>query len=134
METAFYYERQGREFLRDTQTQMHCQFLRKAVKPLWNDDTERSIYGITLSNAKGSYFAEFGQSIASKGRPPSAYDFLACIGGMEYISTISDYVNEFGSDSLPQNIEQIVIEIRRENEGLALLFTPEQLEALQEIN
>lgn len=59
------YEQQAREFLDKTKTKLTLKFKRFGTMGHWKDDTKRNIWEFTLSNAKGSYTAEYGDSVVN---------------------------------------------------------------------
>lgn len=142
-----YTERADR-FLVDTGTKLSIEYLRTA--PYFIGETKsRDVYRFTLSNARGSYSHEFGNSIqATENREaahtariraplPSAYDILAGIGG--HVEPIfEDWVRDEGYDAAPMTdypkVRGLHDDCLRESQALARMFTPEQSEQLSEIN
>jgi len=138
------YEKQAEQFLADTETTLNIQYLRTG--PYFHDDEEsRDIYQFTLSNARGSYSAQFGDSLQSTmdrarykaHKLPTAYDILSVIG--DYVEpTFVDWCDYFGYSDAPMQdypkIRAIHDACLAESAALARMFTPEQLEQLREIN
>lgn len=63
---------------------------------------------------------------------PSAYDILACLD--TYDGSFKDFCNEFGYDTDSRKAEKVYFAVQEQTDGLRRIFTPEQLEQLQEIN
>jgi len=138
------YEKQAEQFLTDTGTIFDIRYLRTG--PYFRDDKEsRDIYQFTLSNTRGSYSAQFGDSLQSTmdraryndHKSPTAYDILAVIG--DYVEPIfNEWVLEMGYSDAPMRdylkIRAIHDACLAESVALARMFTPGQLEQLREIN
>ena len=71
------YTEQAEKFLVDTGTAFTIEFLRKA-KYFIDDKDSRDIYRFTLSNDRGSYSSEFGDSIYNSERRAWAWDRGTC--------------------------------------------------------
>lgn len=138
------YTEQADKFLADTGTAFTIQYLRTG--PYFHDDeNSRDVYRFTLSNARGSYSAQFGDSLqATQNRAnavpsyavPTAYDVLAGMG--QYTEPLfSDWCAEYGYDGAPMGdypkIRAIHDACLAESAALARMFTPGQLEQLGEI-
>lgn len=130
------YTEQAERFLAETNTKFEIKYLR--IGPYFLDDKyARYIYRFTLSNKRGSYTHEFGNSIKKAGLIPTAYDILS--GLTCYTDPVFDnWCAEYGYNDLPLSsypkIRAIYDDCLRESVALANMFTPEQLEQLQEIN
>ena len=64
---------------------------------------------------------------------PTAYDILACITKYDP-GTFAEFCSEFGYDEDSRTAERIYFAVQKEYSQLARIFTPEQLEEMQEIN
>ena len=95
------YQAQAREFLTKTGTTFSARQVRFGYH--FSDDTEkRSIFKVTLSNARHSYTFEFGASIKDPSCTP--YDVLTCLSSSPSYADMSfqEFCDEFGygSDSI----------------------------------
>lgn len=95
------YQKQGTDFLKDTNTKMIVKFL-KHGKHFADEKETRDIFKITLvRQGKRQYSFNFGQSLAEstgKGKnKPSAYDVLACLTKYE-VGSFENFASEFGYD------------------------------------
>jgi hypothetical protein len=130
------YIKQAEDFLKSTGTKLTITFIEHDF--YFADDKEpRDIYRFTLSRNGKSYTAKFGQSIASVGKEPSAYDILACLNPEEP-ETIDDIINTFGyeihSAAEYRRLAKMAKDLKRQNAGLARLFNVDELNQLAEIN
>ena len=143
------YTMQADKFLSDTGTVLTVEYLRTA--PYFQDDKEsRDIYRFTLTNARGSYSSEYGDSInntearikaaikSHKAHPkPSAYDILACVEKYQPEPIFAEWARDFGYDDAPMRdypkIQAIHQACLSQYAGIARLFTAAQMEQLQEI-
>ena len=64
---------------------------------------------------------------------PSAYDVLACMTKYDP-GTFKEFCSEFGYDEDSKTAERIYIAVINEYKQIERIFTPEQMEELQEIN
>lgn len=64
---------------------------------------------------------------------PNAYDVLACMTKYDP-GTFENFCSEFGYDEDSRTAERIYFAVQKEYSELARIFTPEQLEEMQEIN
>lgn len=64
---------------------------------------------------------------------PTAYDVLACMTKYDP-GTFENFCSEFGYDEDSRTAERIYFSVQKEYSQLARIFTPEQLEEMQEIN
>lgn len=68
-----------------------------------------------------------------KQTPPSAYDVLSCLQKYE-VGTFDNFCSEFGYDTDSRTAYKTYKAVMKEWKNVELLFTPEQLELLQEIS
>lgn len=150
------YEQQAADFLAATGTEFSVVF--QYTGPYFQGDKEyRDVYRFTLKNAKGEYSGTFGDSINStkmrakwagghftnpecakwKKYLPSAYDVLACLEKYQP-DTFANWAADCGYNDQPLNEYPAVMAVYtacvEQYKGLARIFTPEQLEAMQEIS
>lgn len=64
---------------------------------------------------------------------PNAYDVLACMTKYDP-GTFENFCSEFGYNEDSRTAERIYFAVQKEYSELARIFTPEQLEEIQEIN
>lgn len=64
---------------------------------------------------------------------PTAYDVLACMTKYDP-GTFENFCSDFGYDEDSRTAEKIYFAVQKEYAQLAKIFTPEQLEEMQEIN
>lgn len=138
METITDYNKQSTDFLQTTGTTFAAKFLKKGIY-FDGDKQARDIWSITLKNANHKYTFTFGQSIAHSGIAPTEYDVLACLQKYE-VDDFTDFCNEFGYEQFDDIYEghnrisfKIYKFVVKEWENIEKLFTPEQIELLQEI-
>ena len=126
------YNKQAGTFLNITQTMFKAEFKRHDF--YFDDDKEqRDIYRITLKNRLHTYRFNFGQSITNTGIAPRPYDVLACLQKYE-VGTFENFCADFGYDTDSRSAYKTYKAVMKEWKNVELLFTPEHLEQLQEIN
>jgi len=126
------YNEQATAFLNWTDTAFTAEF--KEHSAYFDDDKERrDIYTCILKNQRGRYRFTFGQSIASMGKIPAAYDVLACLQKYE-IDTFDNFCGEFCYETDSRKAYKTYKAVKREWENIDKLFTGEEIELLQEIN
>jgi len=125
------YQKQGEDFLKQTRTVLKTKYLETA--PYFDGDIDaRDIYRFTLRRARKSYTARFGQSIASAGQEPTAYDILTCITKYNP-GTFESFCSEYGFDMDSRRAEKIYKDTLKEWAGVERLFS-DVLKQLREIN
>lgn len=126
------YTEQADKFLTETETTFKS--LYKDHNFYFPDDKDRrDIYSITLKNKSGKYSFTFGQSTANTGTHPTSYSVLASITKSDP-GTFENFCSEFGYEQDSRNAEKTYKAVCKEWKGVSKIFTPEQLEKLQEIN
>jgi hypothetical protein len=128
------YEKQANDFLRYTGAEIKIRFLKK--DKYFHDDKEaRNIYTFTISRGKRKYKGTFGDSIynTKEGIVPSEYDILACLTKYEPEETIKDFMSAYGYED-EKTAKKIYNEVKKEYQGMKMLFNDKELEILQEIN
>jgi hypothetical protein len=130
------YQQQAIEFLNATGTTFTASF--KEYGYYFPDDKDcRDIFTCTLKNGKHKYRFTFGQSIAEStgngDNKPTAYDVLATMEKYD-IGSFENFCSEFGYDTDSRKAYKTYKSVMKEWENVEKLFTPEQLEMLQEIS
>ena len=125
------YETQAENFLKETKTTFKAKFLKNDF--YFPDDKEaRDIYKITLKKEGKSYSFKFGQSIAEKGEIPTAYTVLSGLTKYEP-DTFENFCSDFGYDTDSRKAEKTYKAVLKEWENINRLYTPGQIEKMQEI-
>lgn len=137
------YTKQAIDFLKKANATMDIEFVGLAVNKDWKERERRNLYEITLSTPRGSMVFDFWDSIHNtkitrlKGKKaaamPTAYDILACMTKYDP-GTFENFCADFGYDEDSRTAERIYFATQKEYAQLAKIFTPEQLEEMQEIN
>ena len=131
------YNKQAIDFLNATSTSFEAKF--KAYGFHFDDDKKekRDIFRITLKNKLHTYRFDFGQSINSStgngGNKPTPYDVLTCLTKYE-VGTFKNFCSDYGYDIDSRKAYKTYKAVMKEWKNVELLFTPEQIELLQEIN
>lgn len=126
------YEKQANDFLKATNTTLKTSFKLHGVYAAFSDNMQRDIYNCVLKNASHRFRFTFGQSINNTGTHPTAYDILACLTKYD-VGTFENFCSDFGYDTDSRKAYKIYKAVLREWKNIELLFTPEQIEQLQEI-
>lgn len=131
------YQKQAKDFLQATGTTLTVTF-KHSGSMAWDEKGEsRDIFTCTLKNDRSRYRFTFGQSIFNStgngSNPPNAYDVLACIEKYE-VEDFEWWCKELGYDNDSRKAYKTYKAVKREWENVKRLFTPEQIEVLQEIN
>ena len=124
------HDKQVDNFLAMTGTKINKVFVKNG-KHFGDNDHERDIWSITLSNKKHIFTFNFGQSIANKGERPSNYDILAGLSVYDY-DNVDDFAVDFGYEK-PSEALRAFTAVRNETMNLKKLFNNEELELLAEI-
>lgn len=127
------YELQATNFMQATKTGISTSFHDHA-KYFDTDKEERDIYKVTLTTPAGRYAFKFGQSITNSDQntPPTAYDIFTCVTKYDP-GTFDNFCSEFGYDTDSRSAEKTYKAVCREWKNISRLYTPEQLELMQEI-
>lgn len=125
------YDQQAIDFLAKTNTKISFRFVRHDYHFV-GDDHMRDIWDITLKNENGLRRFRFGQSIANKGKQPTAYDLLACLTKADPYE-FENFCNEYGYDLDSRKALSIYKQVRREWAKVSTLFTDSEIAELQEI-
>lgn len=136
------YEKQANDFLAETQTTFSYVFKGSSNTHFGAGDMLRNIFRCTLKNANYAYHFDFGGSnidFAEGKKTITAYDVLACLQKYE-VGSFADFCSEFGYsqyDELTYGVDKkslrVYNAICKEYVNICKLFTPAQIEKLQEI-
>jgi hypothetical protein len=126
------YEQQAIDFLNSTSTGFTSTYKTHDFY-FYGDKETRDIYTIVLKNKLHRYRFNFGQSIANAGEHPTPYSVLACLQKSD-VGTFNNFCDEFGYNSDSRKAFKTYKAVKREWENVKKLFSPEQIEMLQEIN
>ncbi len=75
-----------------------------------------------------------GERLPRGGKQPTAYDVLACLSGDFHQETsFSDFCSDFGLDTDSRSAHATWVRCLEHSERLVAFFTPEQIEAIQEV-
>lgn len=126
------YEQQATDFLKATSTTFKSTF--KSHDYYFPEDREtRDIYTIVLKNDRHRYRFTFGQSIVNTGKHPTPYSVLSCLQKYD-VDSFDNFCSEFGYDTDSRKAYKTYKSVLKEWKNVELLFTPEEIELLQEIN
>ena len=130
------YEQQATNFLNATSTAFTCKF-KEYGKHFANDKESRDIFTCTLKNKLHTFRFKFGQSLVNStgngDNLPTAYDVLACLTKYDP-GTFDEFCSEYGYNTDSRQAFKTYKAGVREWKNMEKLFSPEQSEALQEIN
>lgn len=126
------YKQQAADFLKSTGTNLTVKYL-KHDKYFTDDKTARDIYQFTFIRNGIEFSALFGQSIASTGEQPTAYDILACLTKCDP-GTFYDFCSDFGYDSDSRAAEKIYKAVCKEWENVQKIWSSDEIDQLAEIN
>ena len=129
------YQAQGENFLKKTGTKMTVKFVKYG--PHFPGEKEsRDIFRVTFARSGRKISILFGQSINDStgdgGKPPTAYDVLACIIKSDPYD-FHTFCNEYGYDDDSRKAMSMFKAVEREWKKVNLLFG-DVIGELQEIN
>ena len=133
------YQEQVKKFLVDCNAKMKIKLIGPEQNPNWDDNYWRNKYCYIIVTPLGSMVGVFWDSVYNTERNIELveYDILACLEKYD-VGTIDDFVSEFGYEvhkwSDVKRIENIYNAAVKEYQDLCRIFTPEQMEALREID
>lgn len=96
------------------------------------DKERRDIYICVLKNKNARFRFTFGQSINNTDKAPTAYDVLASLTKYDP-GTFENFCGEYGYEEDSRSAYKTYKAVMKEWKNIELLFTPEQIELLQEI-
>lgn len=130
------YNKQAIDFLNATSTSFEAKFKTHDFY-FYDDKEQRDIFRITLKNKLHTYRFNFGQSINNStgdgGNKPTPYDVLTCLTKYE-VGSFENFCGDYGYDIDSRKAYKTYKAVMKEWKNVELLFSPEQIELLQEIN
>lgn len=132
------YVKQAKDFLKSCGATMKITQIGCEQNKNWNDKGWHNTYRATIKTPMGSMWVKFWDSVynTERGIEPTEYDVIACLEKYD-VGTIDDFVSEFGYEvnewSDVKRIQNIYNAVKRQYKSLCRCFTPEQIEAMQEI-
>lgn len=132
------YLAQAKEFLKNCNATMKITYLDCEQNKDWNDKGWHNTYRATIKTPLGSMWVKFWDSVYNTqlGTEPNEYDILSCLQKYD-VGTIDDFVREYGYEvhewSDVERIQRIYKAVYNEYKKVCRCFTPEQIEAMQEI-
>lgn len=132
------YVKQAKDFLKSCNATMKITKIGCEKNNNWNDKGWHNTYRATIKTPMGSMWVKFWNSVYNTEREiePNEYDILACLEKYD-VGTIDDFVQEFGYEvnewADVKRIQNIYNAVKRQYKSLCRCFTPEQIEAMQEI-
>ena len=132
------YEAQAKEFLKNCNATMKITYLDCEQNEDWNDKGWHNTYRVTIKTPLGKMQIKFWDSIynTQNGGKPNEYDILACLEKCD-VGDIEDFIFDFGYEIKKRGdlkrIQNIYNAVKRQYKSLCRCFTPEQIEAMQEI-
>lgn len=107
------------------------EILGSEYKPMWGEQTKRTVFKLRLSRNRKNYTFEFGQSIAQGNNGPSMYDVLACLTKYDPES-FYDFCSSYGYDTDSRSAERTYKAVCKEYNAVERLFG-DIMDELQEI-
>ena len=132
------YVKQAKDFLESCNATMEIKQIGCEQNKNWNDNGLHNTYRATIKTPMGSMWVKFWDSVynTERGIEPNEYDILTCLEKYD-VGTIDDFVQEFGYEvnewADVKRIQNIYNAVKRQYKSLCRCFTPEQIEAMQEI-
>lgn len=132
------YVKQARDFLKKTKTTLKIEYF-ITDRYFVGDKEVRNIYKCVLKNKRGQYTFKFGDSVYNtiENIEPTEYDVLSCM--IKYdVGTFENFISDLGysidTKEDYNNACKTYNAVCREYNALCRLFTPEELEELEEIH
>ena len=132
------YVKQAKDFLKSCNSTMKITQIGYEANKNWNENVYRNTYRATIKTPLGTMWVKFWDSVynTERGIEPTEYDILACLEKYD-VGTIDDFVQEFGYTvnewADVKRIQNIYNAVKRQYKSLCRCFTPEQIEAMREI-
>jgi hypothetical protein len=129
------YNKQANDFLSATGTTFTSSY---KTHDFYFDDNnnpkgiKRDIYICVLKNASHRFRFTFGQSINNTGIHPTAYDVLTGLTKYD-LGSFENFCGDYGYDIDSRKAYKTYKAVLKEWKNVERLFTPEQIELLQEI-
>ena len=142
------YVKQAKDFLESCNATMDIMYLGTEVNKDWDEKRERDTYMVNIRTPKGNMQVKFWDSInntiknsdlrrINRSRiKPTAYDILSCLQTYD-VGDFEDFMLEFGYEIKKRGdlkrLQDVYNAIVKEYNDICRCFTPEQIEAMQEI-
>lgn len=139
------YVKQAKDFLKSCNATMEIMYLGTEVNKDWDEKRERDTYMVNIRTPKGNMQVKFWDSINNTIKnsdfrklriKPTAYDILSCLQKYD-VGDIENFMWEFGYEIKKRGdltrIQNIYNAVVKEYQDICRCFTPEQIEAMQEI-
>ena len=130
------YNKQATDFLNLTSTSFTAKF-QGSLHHEWDKEYLHDAFTCVLKNKLHSYRFTFHQSrnesTGTGAKPPKPYDVLSGITKYE-VGTFENFCDNYGYDTDSRKAYKTYKAVLKEWKNIELLFTPEQIELLQEIN
>lgn len=130
------YNKQAIDFLNQTSTSFTTKF-KGSLHPEWDKEHLHDAFTCVLKNKLHSFrfifYQSRNESTGTGAKPPKAYDVLAGITNYE-VGTFENFCSDFGYDTDSRSAYKTYKAVMKEWKNVELLFTPEQIELLREIN
>ena len=132
------YVKQAKDFLKSCNATMKITKIGYEANKNWDENIYHNTYRATIKTPMGSMWVKFWDSVynTERGIEPNEYDILTCLEKYD-VGTIDDFLSEFGYEvnewSDVKRIQNIYNAVQREYKSICRCFTPEQIEAMQEI-
>ena len=142
------YVKQARDFLESCNATMDIIYLGTEVNKDWDEKRERDTYMINIRTPKGNMQVKFWDSINNTIKnsdayrtnrlriKPTVYDILSCLQKYD-VGDIEDFMHEFGYEIQKKGDLKRIMNtynaVVKEYNDICRCFTPEQIEAMQEI-
>lgn len=134
--TTSNYHQQAIDFLNAASTAFTTKF-KGSLNPDWDKQYLHDAFTCTLVNKSHRYRFTFYQSrnesTGTGSKPPTAYDVLAVLTKYDP-GTFENFCSDFGYDTDSRTAYKTYKAVMKEWKNIELLFTPEQIEQLQEIS
>lgn len=139
------YVKQAEDFLESCNATMDIMYLGTEVNKDWDEKRERDTYMVNIRTPKGNMQVKFWDSINNTIKnsgfrrlriKPTAYDILSCLQKYD-VGDIEDFMWEFGYEIKNRGdlkrLQDTYNAVVKEYQDICRCFTPEQIEAMQEI-
>ena len=142
------YVKQAKDFLESCNATMDIMYLGTEVNKDWDEKRERDTYMVNIRTPKGNMQVKFWDSINNTIKnsdsrrinrlriKPTAYDILSCLQKYD-VGDIEDFIWEFGYEIKKRGdlkrLQDTYNAVVKEYNDICRCFTPEQIEAMQEI-
>lgn len=139
------YVKQAKDFLESCNATMDIMYLGTEVNKDWDEKRERDTYMVNIRTPKGNMQVKFWDSINNTIKnsnfrrlriKPTAYDILSCLQKYD-VGDIEDFMWEFGYEVKNRGdlkrLQDTYNAVVKEYQDICRCFTPEQIEAMQEI-